>query len=123
MKANKMLWSATYDVDVFDSELVDDFLFICSESISIQVLNLKLLKIEYEVKLDYMCRGIDINTDKTILAIATDVNVILRDFKKKQTIKKMAVGDWPSTLKFNPEGNRLLVALYDGKVIKIDLRL
>ena len=123
MKANKILWSKTYYVYVNDLELVDEFLFICTENIPFPVLNLESLKIEYYVELDYPCRNIDINKDKTIMAIATNANVVLWNYQKKETLKQMVIGDWPCELKFNPEGNRLLIALYGGELIKIDIKL
>ena len=123
MKADKRLWSATYEAYLNDLELIDELLFICNENIPFPVLNLKSFKIEFEIELEFPCREIEINKDKTIMAIATEKNIILWDYQKKHTIKEMVVGDYPCTLKFNPEGNRLLIGLYDGSLIKIDIEL
>ena len=123
MKANKMLWSATYDVYVNDMELVDEFLFICNENIPFPVLNLKSLKVEYEIQLDDPCRSLDVNKEETIMAIGTKEHVLLWDLKEKKTLKKMVVGNMLRIVEFSPEGYRLLVALKYGKLMKIDISL
>ena len=123
MDTNEKLWSANYNVYTNDLLVVNNLLIICLEKTASPVLNLDSLVIEFEIVTGNWCRSVDINKDETLLAIATDKNVILWDFKNRKMLQQMIVGDLPVQLKFNPEGNRLVILLFGGDVVKMDINL
>ena len=123
MDTNEKLWSANYNVYTNDLLVVNNLLIICLEKAASPVLNLDSLVIEFEIVTGNLCRSVDINKDETLLAIATDKNVILWDFENRKILRQMIVGDWPVQMKFNPGGNRLVVLLYGGDVIKMNINL
>ena len=123
MDTNEKLWSANYNVYTNDLLVVNNLLIICLEKAASPVLNLDSLVIEFEIVTGNWCRSVDINKDETLLAIATDKNVILWDFKNRKMLQQMIVGDLPVQLKFNPEGNRLVILLFGGDVVKMDINL
>ena len=123
MDKNEKLWSANYNVCTNDLLVVNNLLIICLQKAASPVLNLDSLVIEFEIVTGNWCKSVDINKDETLLAIATDKNVILWDFKNRKMLQQMIVGDLPVQLKFNPEGNRLVILLFGGDVVKMDINL
>ena len=123
MEIHDEMWSLSYNVYVNDLEIIDDLLLVCNELNAIQVHVLKTGKEAFHLDNGGQCRSMDFNKSKTILAVATKRNVLLWDYKNRRLLKSLNVGLWPVDLKFNPTGSRLMVALHEGKIIKIDISL
>ena len=123
METNEKLWFSYHNVYTNDLLVVNNLLIICLEKAASPVLNLDSLVIEFEIVTGNLCKSVDINKDETLLAIATDKNLILWDFKNRKILQQMIVGEWPNIIKFNPEGNRVVILLFGGDVIKMNINL
>ena len=77
-------------------------------------------KLLHKLKLPDWCNNFDLNSDRTLLAVAHEKGVSIWNFLSLSKIKEIelnAVMD----VRFNESGTKLIVGQYNGQVSKIDL--
>lgn len=121
MNECKKLWELDHGDLVSDTILCDDRLITCCEDASVRVLDLKSGEQLHRLEHPSPCINADLSRSKSLLAVASESAVVLWDFKNATKIKEFALEPDVKDVRFNPSGDKLIVALEQGEVVKIEM--
>ena len=121
MRQRQILWQFQHQGDVNCVKLHENWLISCSEDNSTRIWDLEYGKQIHRLEQSSPCNNFDISPDESLIAVATDYELVLLDFSKLTTIKKFKLRSSHMDVRFNQSGSRLIVGIDGGEVFKIDL--
>ena len=87
---------------------------------TVRIWNLENGKLLHKLKLPSWCKNFDLNSEKTLLAVAHQQGVSIWDFHNRIQIMEIELND-VTDVRFNEHGTTLIVGQFDGQVSRIDL--
>ena len=124
MQTRTKLWQFQHKDKVWCVQLHEDWLITCGNDKSTKIWDLGDGKKLHELEQSSPCWNFDISSNKSLLAIASEYELVLLDFSKITEIKKFVLGTHENELedmRFNQSGTKLVAGLHEGEVFKIDL--
>ena len=100
-------------------KIVDKLVLSCGDK-SIQSWNLEDGKLLHKLQLPDWCYNFDLNSEKSLLAVAHESGVSIWNFSNKVQIMEIEL-DEVTDVRFNEYGTTLIVGQNEGQVSKIDL--
>lgn len=100
-------------------KVVDRKFILCWYN-TVRILDLKDGKFLHQIRLPDWCRNFDLNSQKTLLAVAHDEGVSIWNFSNLVKISETELKS-VFDVRFNKAGTRLIVGQKDGQISKIDL--
>ena len=120
MQTRTKLWQFQHEDKVFCVQLHENWLITCSLDKSTRIWDLGDGKQIHKLEQSGRCVNLDISPNKSLLAIASDYELVLVDFAKVTKIKEFKLGTRIADVRFNRSGTRLVAGLLEGEVYKID---
>ena len=119
LATNRKLYEAAHDSSVWCVKIVNKMLVSCGDK-TVRLWSLDDGKLLHKLQLPSWCYNFDLNTGKTILAVAHYEGVSIWDFHN--LIQTMEIElDHVNDVRFNEPGTTLIVGQSNGQVSKIDL--
>ena len=119
MTSNSQLFEALHDGHVRCVEVVGKMIVSCGGT-SVQIRNLEDGKLLHKLLIPIWCSNFDLNSQKTLLAIAHAEGVSIWDFSNLVEITRIAM-NLVNDVRFNEPGTTLIIGQEDGQISKIDL--
>ena len=119
MTSGSQLFEALHDGHVHCVEVLGKMIMSCGGT-TLQIRNLEDGKLLHKLQIPNWCHNFDLNSEKTLLAIAHAEGVSIWDFINKILIMEMELSK-VNDVRFNEPGTTLIVGQEDGQVSKIDL--
>ena len=119
MTSGSQLYEVAHDGNVYCVKVVDKSLVSCGDK-TVRIWNLKDSTLLHKLSLPSWCFNFDLNSEKSLLAVAHDQGVSIWDFTNVIQISEIEL-DKVSDVRFNMHGTTLILGQKDGQVSKIDL--
>ena len=119
MTSGSQLFEVAHDNKVWCVTVVGKMVISCGDK-TVRIWNLKDGKLLHKLQLSGWCRNFDLNSGKTILAVAHHEGVSIWDFENRIQISEIELNK-VNDVRFNEPGTTLVVGQFDGQVSKIDL--
>ena len=119
MTSDRQLFEASHESTVWCVKIINKMI-ISSGDKTVRIWNLEDGKLLHKLKLPSWCNNFDLNSEKTILAVAHHEGVSIWDFENRIQISEIELNK-VNDVRFNEPGTTLVVGQFDGQVSKIDL--
>ena len=119
LATDSKLFEASHEDIVHCVKVVGKMIVSCGDK-TVRIWNLENGKLLHKLQLPGWCWDFDINSEKTLLAVALYEGVSLWDFRNRTQILKVEL-DRVTDVQFNEQGTTLIVGQFEGQVYKIDL--
>ena len=119
MSTNSKLFELRDEGTVIGVKIVDKSLISCGSK-AVRIWSLEDGKLLKKLRLPNWCRNIDLNSERTILAVGFYNGVVIYDFStlvELMTIELDVVND----VRFNELGTKLIVGQYNGQISVINI--
>ena len=120
MKQNVQLIEVAHTNWVYCVKLVGKLLVSCGDT-TIQIWNVTSSKQLHILNLPSWCYNFDLDSKRTLLAVAHGTGVSIWNFSSLNKIIEMEL-DNASDVRFDETGTQLIIGQYDGQVTKMDLQ-
>ena len=116
---NKLLFEFAHEALVHGVKIVDKMVLSCGDK-TLRIWNLTDGNLLHKLQLPSWCYNFDLNSEKTLLAIAHFDGVSIWDFLNVIQLMEVSMNE-VYDVRFNEQGTTLIVGQSDGQVSKIDL--
>ena len=100
-------------------KIVDKSLVSCGDK-TVRIWSLKDGTLLHELKLPGRCNNFDLNSERTLLAVAHNKGVSIWDFRNLVQIREIEL-DIANDVRFNEPGTTLIIGQLNGQVSKVSL--
>ena len=122
MERHEKLWELDHGDKVWCTILRDDQVITCCRDKSVRVLALQSGTELHRLEHPAACKNADLSPNKSLLAVACGSSVVLWDINNVVKVEQFDFDSRTFDLRFNPSGDRIIVGLGDGQVIKIEMK-
>ena len=119
MASSSKLFEVSHDGDVWCVKIVGKMIVSCGDK-TVRIWSLEDGTLLHKLQLPSWCWSFDLNSEKTLLAVALDRGVSIWDFANRIEISEIKL-DMVTDVRFNEQGTTLIVGQFDGQISKIDL--
>ena len=119
LETNRKLFEVAHDSVVWSVKIVNERFLSCGDK-TVRIWSLKDGKLLHILSLSDWCHSFDLNSEKTLLAVADATEVSIWDFSNLVKIKSIELSE-TYDVRFNEPGNKLIIGQNDGQVSIIDL--
>ena len=119
LETNRKLFEVAHESNVHCVKVVDKMVISCGDK-AVRIWSLEDGKLLHKLHLPDRCRNFDLNSEKSLLAVAHDQGVSLWDFSNVVQVMEIELY-YVSDVRFNEHGTTLIVGQKQGQVSKIDL--
>ena len=119
MTSRSKLFEFSHEDKVWCVKIVDKMVLSCGDR-SVRIRNLEDGKLLYKLRLLGWCYNFDLNSEKTLLAVAHAGGVTIWDFTHILRIMEIEL-ETILDVRFNEHGTTLILGHYDGEISRIDL--
>ena len=119
MTSSSQLFEGAHEDVVECVKVVDNLVLSCADK-TLRIWNLRGGNLLQKLHLPQWCRNFDLNSEKTVLAIAHDEGVSIWDYSKRNKIMEIELHQ-VNDVRFNEAGTKLIVGQFNGQVSRIDL--
>ena len=119
MTSSSQLFEVLHEDIVWCVNIVGEMIVSCGGK-TVRIWNLEDGKLLHKLQLFSWCKNFDLNSEKSLLAVAHDQGVSIWDFTNVIQISEIEL-DKVSDVRFNMHGTTLILGQKDGQVSKIDL--
>ena len=124
MTSGSQLFEVAHDNQVWCVKVVDEMIVSCGDK-TVRIWNLKNSKLLHKLQLPGGCRNFDLNSERTVLAVAHHIGVSIWDFQNLIQIMEIELNDvnvnGVNDVRFNMHGTRLIFGQFDGQITKVSL--
>ena len=120
MKQNVQLIEVAHEFQVSCVKLVEKSLVSCGESTTIRIWNITSNEQLHMIQLSGFCTNFDMNSERTLLAVAQSNGVSIWSFSNLTMIMQLEL-EVVADVRFDQTGTQLIIGQYDGQVWKMDL--
>ena len=119
MTSGSQLFEVDSKVKNYCVKVVGKMIVSCGDK-TVRIWNLQDGKLLHKLQLPSWCYNFDLNSEKSLLAVADYEGVSIWDFLNEVQISEIKL-HMVTDARFNEQGTTLIVGQFDGQVSKIDL--
>ena len=119
MASSSKLFEVSHDGDVWCVKIVGKMIVSCGDK-TVRIWSLEDGTLLHKLQLPSWCDNFDLNSEKTLLAVAHTEGVSIWDFSNIIQIMEVEL-ESVSDVRFNDPGTTLIVGQFNGQVSKIGL--